>query len=215
MYLVRASYLLKKLYHPAAVWKLPSGDNKIYLTFDDGPVPETTPFVLETLRKFNALATFFCVGENVSKYPELYSRILENGHSVGNHTFNHLKGWKTADDDYLKNVARCGEYVDSNLFRPPYGRITKQQGQQLDGDYRLIFWTILSGDFDNSITPEMCYKNVIDNIEPGAIIVFHDSIKAFANLQGSLERVLEFCTRMGYEPAPIPQDARCSIATLN
>jgi peptidoglycan/xylan/chitin deacetylase (PgdA/CDA1 family) len=211
MHFARTPFLIKKLYHSGAVWTMPCVNKKVYLTFDDGPVPEATPFVLETFAKFNAKATFFCVGENVSKHPELYKEIIASGHSVGNHTYNHLKGWKTSCDEYLENVALCSDVVTSDLFRPPYGRITKQQGRLLGKNFKLIFWTVLSGDYDAAVSPEMCYNNVVNNLEPGAIIVFHDSIKAFKNMSDCLPRVLSYCAEQGYELTSIPQSAQCEV----
>lgn len=174
---------------------------EIFLTFDDGPHVSITNFVLDELKKFNAKATFFCIGDNVVKYPDVYRRILAEGHSVGNHTFNHLNGFQTDNKMYVDNVLEASKYIDSNLFRPPYGRIKTFQAKvltQLKKPYKIIMWTVLSGDFDNSITPQRCLENVIFKISNGAIIVFHDSEKAAERMFYALPKVLEALTNQGY-----------------
>jgi len=189
---------------------MPGNEKCIYLTFDDGPIPVVTPFVLETLKKFDAKATFFCIGENVVKYSEIYQQVLDAGHSVGNHTFNHLKGWVTPDELYQENVMRCRQVVESQLFRPPYGRGRRSQYRKLigragsdDPRFRVIMWDVLSGDFDTKLSPENCLKNVLGNTEPGSIVVFHDSLKAFERLEYALPRALEFWQKQGYVFKPL------------
>ena len=150
MYLATPPFWLKWLY-PSLTWNKSRKEKTIYLTFDDGPIPIVTPFVLNTLKKFNAKATFFCIGDNVRKYPEIYNQVLQGGHSVGNHTFNHLKGWKTKNQIYLENVEQCRKLVDSRLFRPPYGRGTRSQYALLSSDYSIIMWDVLSCDFDERL----------------------------------------------------------------
>lgn len=173
----------------------------MYLTFDDGPDPAATSFVLEELKKYNAKATFFCIGENVEKNFGLYQQIIDEGHAVGNHTYNHLNGWKTDDAVYLDNIYKAKKIIDSNLFRPPYGRITKFQLQQLPGEkYKLkpIMWSVVTGDFDTGITGEECYLSVVKNAKEGSVVVFHDSVKAFERLAVALPRVLKYFTEKGF-----------------
>ena len=189
-YFVKTPNLLKPLMGDM-VWNIETDQNEIYLTFDDGPTPGVTDWVLDLLKQYNAQATFFCVGKNVVAHPELYWRILEEGHAVGNHSFDHPNGWDTKDEDYFKNVAQCAELVDSNLFRPPYGKISRSQSKKLREQYKLIMWDVLAGDFDLSITAEECYRNVVDNTSKGSIVVLHDSIKAEKNLKYVLPRVFE------------------------
>ena len=188
------------------VWNFSLKDPVIYLSFDDGPHPVATPFVLDLLKQFNAKATFFCIGKNVALYPAVYKRILTEGHRTGNHTFNHINGWKHTDEEYIKDVAEARKYIDSKLFRPPYGKITKFQVKLLMGLqntkqdvlFKVIMWDVLSADFDESISAEKCTSNVIKNAGPGSIIVFHDSEKAFPRMQSALRETLKFFTNKGY-----------------
>lgn len=190
MYLSKTPQLVKNILSNFT-WHIPTSEKVIFLTFDDGPIPEATPWVLEVLRGYDAKATFFCVGDNVRKHPEVFQQILEEGHAVGNHTFNHLKGWKTNTSDYLENVARCAQMVESLLFRPPYGALKPSQARILKSHYRIVMWDVLSGDFDPKISPEQCLQNVLDNIQPGSIVLFHDSLKAEPRMRFALPRVLE------------------------
>ena len=187
-----------KLLFPSLIWEVKTDKKEVFLTFDDGPHPDITPWVLDCLNEYNAKATFFCVGENVCKYPEVYDQILKNGHSAGNHTHNHLMGWKTNDDKYFQNVAMAEEYISSKLFRPPYGRISSSQIRKLKKDYSLIMWTVLTYDFDKSISKEKCYSNSISSSKNGSIVVFHDSIKASINLKYALPKFLEYFSNQGY-----------------
>jgi peptidoglycan/xylan/chitin deacetylase (PgdA/CDA1 family) len=201
-YLVKTPWLLKKIY-PDYLWNVNTNEKELYLTFDDGPHPVATAFVLKQLKQYNALATFFCIGKNVLKYPEIFKQISDEGHSIGNHTQNHLNGWKTSDDIYLKDIAEASQNINSNLFRPPYGRITSFQAKNLKPVMRgkepkIVMWDILSGDFDNSNTPQNCLANVVLKSEPGSVVVFHDSEKAFPALEYSLPRVLRFFSEKGY-----------------
>jgi len=209
-YTVRAPWIFKKL-RPSLVWQKPADEKVLYLTFDDGPHPTATPFVLDQLKQYNAKATFFCIGKNVVEQPAIYQRILEEGHRVGNHTFNHLNGWKTGDEIYLNNVFEAAKYIDSNLFRPPYGRITKFQQKILSADnaqasnlknrtsnFTIIMWTLLSGDFDVKLSPQRCLQNVILNSKAGDIIVFHDSTKAWERMSYALPKVLEHFSNKGF-----------------
>ena len=199
-YFVKTPWWLKLLY-PTCTWQIESSTKKIFLTFDDGPHPIITPFVLAELEKYDAKATFFCIGKNVMQEQEIYKKIIVAGHSVGNHTHNHLNGWKTDNNKYLDNIIEAKKHINSNLFRPPYGQITKYQLQQLPlkkFQLKAIMWTILSGDFDIKITPEKCLKNVITKTKTGSIIVFHDSEKAFSKLQYVLPKVLAYFAAKGY-----------------
>lgn len=200
MYFTNSPFWLQWLY-PTLTWHKNRKDKYVYLTFDDGPVPVVTPFILNTLKRFNASATFFCIGENVSKYPAIFKDVLANGHKVGNHTFNHLKGWNTPDTEYLANIKKCSEVVQSNLFRPPYGRIRKGQIREVQAmfpEMEIIMWDVLSGDFDSGISSDTCITNVLKNVKNGSIIVFHDSEKAFARLEHALPVVLKELKFRGY-----------------
>jgi len=216
---------LKWLY-PERICKIDDEDS-IYLTFDDGPVPEITPWVLDILIKFNAKATFFCIGDNIRKYPEIFERIKSEGHTIGNHTYNHLNGWKTSTADYLNNIQLTEEVIKSKvqkkskvkekfsnpelqltkheqktpnlkLFRPPYGKIKNSQASLLkQNGYKIVMWDVISGDYDQTFSAEKCLKNVINNASSGSTIVFHDSEKAFRNLKETLPRALEYYSEKG------------------
>jgi len=206
---------LAKTLFPDMVWDFPSKEKVIYLTFDDGPTPVITDWTLDVLKKYNAKATFFCIGKNVDEHPTIFKRILNQGHSVGNHTNNHLKGWKTSVEEYLKNVNDAQQiinsqsqnlefnpnnYRDQNLFRPPYGQIKPKQAKQLtELGYKIIMWKVLSIDWDISVSIEKCLENVIKNTSSGDIVVFHDSKKAANNMQYALPKVLEYFCEKGFE----------------
>jgi peptidoglycan-N-acetylglucosamine deacetylase len=199
-YLVQTPWWLKRLY-PGCIWQMPVRSNTLYLTFDDGPHPSITPFVLDELKRHNALATFFCIGNNVAKYPEIYTRILQEGHAVGNHTYDHLNGWKTTTGAYLNNIEAAKELIVSNLFRPPYGKTTYAQLRALQKkheQFKTIMWSILSGDFDKKISPQQCYANVMKHVKPGAIIVFHDSEKAYERMSYALPLMLDHFSEKGF-----------------
>lgn len=201
MYLVKSPLLLK-WYYPKLTWNKNRDQKVIYLTFDDGPIPDVTAFVLKTLKTFDAKATFFCIGDNIVKHPDIFEGIKREGHQIGNHTFNHLKGWTTDDQQYLDNFRQCQELTGTNLFRPPYGRIKKSQAsgiRALMPDMQLIMWDVLSGDFDLTLSPQKCYKNVIRYTRNGSIIVFHDSLKAFDRLEYALPRCLQYFKENGYQ----------------
>jgi peptidoglycan/xylan/chitin deacetylase (PgdA/CDA1 family) len=197
MYLVKTPQIIQNLF-PNFTWKIPSHEKVLYLTFDDGPIPEVTPWVLQQLEAFQAKATFFCVGDNVKKYQEVFQKVLDEGHSIGNHTFNHLSGWACENIPYFHNVRRCARLVESNLFRPPYGRLKPKQSQFLQRHYRIVMWDVLSGDFDAKIGKEQCLENVISNAGKGSIVVFHDSLKAKEKLQYVLPKVLKHYSAIGY-----------------
>ncbi|WP_316831239.1 polysaccharide deacetylase family protein [Pedobacter aquatilis] len=212
MYLVKSPLLLK-WYYPSLLWNKSRTDKVIYLTFDDGPIPNVTDFVLKTLKAFNAKATFFCIGDNIVKHPEVFNRVKNDGHAIGNHTFNHLKGWITDDETYFQNTLKCQALTLTNLFRPPYGRIKKSQIHKLTNSLplstgsqsrtknhklQIVMWDILSGDFDINLSPEKCYQNVIKHTRNGSVIVFHDSLKAFDRLEYALPRVLQYFADKGF-----------------
>lgn len=202
-YPVKTPKLVSRLM-PQYHWRINSPDPVVYLTFDDGPIPDLTPWVLDTLAQFEAKATFFCVGDNVRKHPDIYARLLAEGHRTGNHTFNHLNGLKTPAAQYIENVRTCAEYVDSSLFRPPYGRLRRGLRRALSADYQLVLWDVLSGDFDRALSPEKCLAGVLKHTEPGSIIVFHDSLKAEPNLRYSLPRALEAFRQKGWRFEALP-----------
>lgn len=206
MYLVKTPQIIQNLF-PNFTWKIPAQEPVVYLTFDDGPIPRVTPWVLEQLAQFEAKATFFCVGDNIRKYAEVFQQVVDAGHSVGNHTFNHLNGWTTDNIPYFHNVRHCANQVNSVLFRPPYGRLKPKQAQFLQRHYRIVMWDVLSGDFDPKITEEQCYSNVVGNAEPGSIIVFHDSLKAEETLKQVLPRVLQYFAEKGYRFGQLSEQA--------
>lgn len=177
---------------------MPQTEKVIYLTFDDGPIPEVTPWVLEQLKAYNAEATFFCVGENVAKHTQLFEKVKEAGHSIGNHTYHHINGWLIENVPYFLNIRKCASIVNSELFRPPYGKLKPKQANFLQRHYHIVMWDVLSGDFDPKITKEQCLKNVLDNTGNGSIIVFHDSLKAKEKLEFVLPKVLEHFNAEGY-----------------
>jgi peptidoglycan/xylan/chitin deacetylase (PgdA/CDA1 family) len=199
-YIVKTPNWIKRTFK-ASIWEINERPKTIYLSFDDGPHPIITPFVLDELKKYNARATFFCIGRNVVENPLIFNRILNEEHAVGNHTYDHLNGWKTPNTEFLQNITEASRLIDSDLFRPPYGRITVKQYKQLRKAHRpfkIVMWSVLSGDFDVNITPEQCCENVIKNAESGSVIVFHDSEKAFKRLMYSLPLVLKYFSEKGY-----------------
>ncbi len=203
-YWIKTNWVIKKLFHNY-IWDLPNNDKIVYLTFDDGPTPKITEWTLAQLKNYNAKATFFCIGNNIEKHPEIFDKIIKENHSIGNHTFNHLKGWETTNEIYIENTLLCdselvkNNYLDCKLFRPPYGRIKKQQATALKKlGYKIIMWDVLSADFDPFITPQKCLENVLSNVKSGSIIVFHDSEKAFINLEFVLPKSLAFLKENGF-----------------
>ena len=205
---VKTPLVAKKMF-PNYVWDIPTNDKVLYLTFDDGPTPEITNWTLNTLKEYNAKATFFCIGNNIEKHPEIFQNILNEGHAIGNHTNNHIKGWKTKAKDYLENTLEAeniitnhiqnSEFRIRNLFRPPYGQITPKQGNKLlELNYKIIMWDVLSFDWDKDVSKETCLKNVTSNATNGSIVVFHDSIKASKNMQYALPKVMEYYSEKGF-----------------
>ena len=202
MYFIQPSFLARRVYHECT-WRIPNG-NTIYLTFDDGPTTEVTEWILEFLSNENIKATFFCTGKAVVKEKDLFDRIIKDDHRIGNHTFNHLNGWKSNNTDYIKDVAQAANVIPSNLFRPPYGKVSKRQIRELRKDYNIIMWDILSGDFDKSISKEKCAKNVITNLRDGSIIVFHYTIKSFDKLRYCLHNLVKHATINGFKFSKLP-----------
>lgn len=202
-YWVKTAEVIKRLFHNQ-VWSIPNEEQKIYLTFDDGPTPQVTQWVLSVLKENNIKATFFCIGKNISTNQDIYNQIIAERHSVGNHTFNHLNGWKTTTKEYIQNVKDCEVVLqkserNSKLFRPPYGRISKKQSDLARSlGYKIIMWDILSADFDQKISPEKCLENATKKVTSGSIIVFHDSEKAFKNLEYTLPRAIAHYKKKGF-----------------
>ena len=226
MYFIKSPILLKWYFwrFPNLVWNKSRFTKTVYLTFDDGPLPIVTDFILNTLKNYQAKATFFCIGDNIEKHPETFKLIKKKGHRIGNHTYNHLKGWKTDDETYVSNFLKCQALTNTDLFRPPYGRIKKSQvnlickayvdlaeasnpksetvetkQQTLNPPLQIIMWDCLSGDFDIKLNPKKCYLNVIKNVQNGSIIVFHDNLKAFERLEYTLPRVLSYLKNNSYQ----------------
>lgn len=208
----RTPFLLPLLY-PSLTWRIPATQKELYLTFDDGPVPGPTEFVLDTLAANNSHATFFCIGDNVRKHPEVFQRIEREGHATGNHTYHHLNGWKNSVEQYKSNTERCHDIMNSlhvnmdrpqkKLFRPPYGRITRRQISALAPEYRIIMWDVLSIDYSSNLSPEACLRNTISATRPGSIIVFHDSVKAEKNMSYALPRLLNHFREQGFIFKPL------------
>jgi peptidoglycan/xylan/chitin deacetylase (PgdA/CDA1 family) len=217
MYFIKAPFWLRLMYRPL-LWKVREKEKVIYLTFDDGPYAHATPFVLDQLKKYGAKASFFCIGKNVEAEKEIFERILIEGHRVGNHTQNHVNGWKVSSDQYLENIDQASNVIQSCLFRPPYGRIrfnaiarvkslialrAKEHG--IHAEAKIVMWDVLSGDFDAHLSPEKCLQNVLKYTEMGSIIVFHDSAKAWERMEYVLPKLLDHYAKMGYQFKAIPE----------
>ncbi len=204
MYLIKTPWWLRTLY-PTLIWQIPTNEKIIYLSFDDGPHETATNFVLDELVKFNAKASFFCIGKNVLKYPVIYQRIINEGHAVGNHTMHHANGWKVSNEVYFNEIELAAELIKSNLFRPPYGRIKRKQIHKIiNNPYQIIMWSVLSGDFDLQLSQEACCNNVLNHAKSGSIVVFHDSTKAWERMSFALPRVLAHFSNLGYRFEKIP-----------
>jgi peptidoglycan/xylan/chitin deacetylase (PgdA/CDA1 family) len=206
----RVPFFLPWLY-PNLVWKIKTDKKELFLTFDDGPVPGPTDFVLETLRQYNSQATFFCIGDNIRKHPEVFKKVIDAGHAVGNHTFNHLKGWSVSTEKYVQNVKECENefrnsqpgFQGSKHFRPPYGRITRAQIKSLSA-YKIIMWDVLTIDYNKRLSGEHCLRNSIRATQHGSIVVFHDSLKAERNMMHALPRFMEHFLELGYVFKALP-----------
>jgi len=198
LYTVKSPYILRKLFKSLIHWDVKTTEKTLYLSFDDGPIPEVTPKVVELLKVYDAKATFFMVGENIDKYNSIFQEVKAAGHTIGNHTYNHIKSWKSTNKEYFDNIDKASELIDGKLFRPPHGQIKLKQLKDLSKDYNIVFWSVLSGDFDNSISKEQCKDNVISNAKNGSIIVFHDSLKAEKNMLYALEKTLIHFSNLGY-----------------
>ena len=193
---IKPPKIIRRLF-PTFIWNFPDEKDGIFLTFDDGPRPEVTPWVLDLLDKYNAKATFFCIGKNVEMFPELFEEVKRRWHAVGNHSYSHVKGWGMNTGDYVRDIDIAGDMIKSNLFRPPYAQIGPNQARMLNERYHTIMWNIISRDYNRNISGEACARNVLPYIEPGAIIVFHDSIKCAPNLFEALPQVLEAIKEKG------------------
>lgn len=204
MYLSKTPGFVKEFF-PQLTWEMPTGLRTIYLTFDDGPHPDITPQVLAILKKHEAQGTFFCVGENIEKYPDTFQLLQESQQGIGSHTYHHLNGWATDNVQYFKNVKRAASLAGSTLFRPPYGRIKPSQVSFIQRHYQIIMWSVLSGDFDKTISEKKCFENVRKNTGDGSIIVFHDSAKAKDRLLYALPRTLDHFSNLGYKFEVLPQ----------
>ncbi|MCL6525054.1 MAG: polysaccharide deacetylase family protein [Thermoflavifilum sp.] len=206
IYWTRTPWWLKKMF-PHFTWEKQDAGPTVYLTFDDGPHPEITPFVLEQLKQYQAHASFFCIGHRVVKYPDIYQQIFIESHSLGNHTYDHLNSWKVPSRQYVDNVLLAAVHINSQLFRPPYGRITPWLYRQLKSripELQVVMWSVLSGDFDTSLSPSSCTERVLFNARPGSIIVFHDSEKAYPRLAYALPRVLKYFQDKGWQMKALP-----------
>lgn len=198
--------VVKKVF-PNYIWEIPTVEKTLFLTFDDGPTPNITEWVLNTLNQYHAKATFFCIGDNVRKYPEIFNQIVNEGHTIGNHSNNHINGWKTKTKSYLENVLLAEESIRNqnlqssltNLFRPPYGQIKPKQGKKLMAlGYRIVMWDVLSFDWDKTVSKQQCFERVISKSKNGSIIVFHDSLKALDNMKFALPKILEYYSEKGF-----------------
>jgi len=204
---IKTSRFIKWIF-PRYTWDIRNSENKIYLTFDDGPIPEVTEWVLEVLNRYEVKATFFCIGDNIEKHPKIFQEVIQNGHAIGNHTFNHLKGWNFSTEEYIGNALQCEKTIEgkseisslkSKIFRPPYGKIKPSQSRILrKRGYKIVMWDVLSLDYDQKISPEQCLENIIQNTVSGSIIACHDSVKAFKNLEYALPRAIEYLKERGF-----------------
>jgi len=190
---------IAKYLFPSLVWKKNTDQKKIWITFDDGPDEKVTPYLINVLAEFNIKATFFIIGNQAKKHPELVKLIINNGHKIGNHSFSHLSGYSTNNNKYLQDVEQAKKYIDSDIFRPPYGKITPLQIKNLKKDFKIIMWDIMSWDFKENISSNKIYKNVINNIENGSIILFHNNLKSYNNLKKSLKIILEKLKEQEYQ----------------
>ena len=205
--LIERPPLLYRLLFPEAIWRIKKNRQKVvFLTFDDGPIPEVTPWVLDTLDKYGVKATFFMVGDNVRRHPELYAEVRRRGHNVGNHTMHHLQGMKVATDRYLADVAEADALIDSTLFRPPHGIMRWKQSRALRARYNIIMYDLVTRDYSAKLSPDEVVANVRRYARNGSIIVFHDSLKAAPNMRPALPQAIEWLLSQGYEFEPLPME---------
>lgn len=207
MFIHKTNFLMRALY-PNFIWRIPTQKKEIFLTFDDGPIPEITDFVLAELSKYQAKATFFCIGENIEKHPNIFQKIVNDQHTIGNHTFNHLRGWDTEEKIYVDNFKKCEDEIFRqipnpksqipNLFRPPFGRIKRRQAKEILKSHEIIMWDVLTGDYEQSLSKDKILTKVLQNTEQGSIVLFHDSVKASKNMMYVLPRVLEYFSEREY-----------------
>jgi peptidoglycan-N-acetylglucosamine deacetylase len=207
MFIHKTNFIMRAMY-PDFLWRVKTDEKVIYLTFDDGPIPDVTEFVLDELNKYQAKATFFCIGGNLEKHPDIFQLIINQGHTIGNHTFNHLKGWYTKDEEYLNNFRKCEKIIAEKLnpnprflipqFRPPYGRIKRSQAKEILKTHEVVMWDVLTGDYDQNISKETVLKKSLQHTEAGSIVLFHDSIKADRNMSYTLPRFLEHFSEKGF-----------------
>ncbi len=188
------------------LWKIDTDEKVIYLTFDDGPHPVITPWIIDLMNKYDAKGTFFLIGDAVSKNPDLYQLYKTNGHQVGNHTFRHIKGWRSRKKNYLEEIAQCSEVVESSLFRPPFGQINLQSIREIKKQYKIVMWDVLSWDFNTKTSAETCLSNVVNYSNEGSIVVFHENEKSMKNIMFALPKVLEHFTKLGYQFKAITAD---------
>jgi peptidoglycan/xylan/chitin deacetylase (PgdA/CDA1 family) len=203
------------LYYRESVFKLDTKEKVVYLTFDDGPTPEVSYWVMDVLDKHDIKATFFCIGQQVEKYPDTFQEIIKRGHAIGNHTYQHLSGWKCTDEQYIADTEKAADLIQSKLFRPPYGRIKRSQYAALKSQYKIIMWDILSKDYDLDVQPEACIKNVVSNVKPGSIIVMHDSVKAQRNMKHSLPLIIHDLLKLGYRFGNLKEDLGLNASAQN
>lgn len=210
MYFVKTPQFIQKLF-PNFTWSVPTLKKELYLTFDDGPSAEMTPWILNQLAQYNAKATFFCVGQEIEQHPEMLQAILDAGHVVGNHTYSHPNGWGANHVGYYHDVRKCAELVKTDLFRPPYGRLMPKQVQFLERHYQIVMWDVMSGDFDEKVDGAACYQNVVDNAKEGSIVVFHDNEKSKETLKYALPKVLEHFANQGF----VFKDVNAALEDMN
>lgn len=194
-----------KMLYPAVIWDIRNATKTLFLTFDDGPTPEITEHVLEILDSYNAKASFFCLGRNVERHYDIYAEILRRGHVSGNHTYSHLKGWKTENKDYFEDIDLAAKFIKSNLFRPPYGQIRRSQIAILKSSYRIVMWDVMSHDYEQRVSKERSLNAIFRYTKNGSILVFHDSVKAFKKLEYILPRILEQFSAKGYSFKALPE----------
>lgn len=195
--MIRKAHVAAKFF-PDLTWYFPGKENELFLTFDDGPTPEITTWVLSVLKEYNAKATFFCLGQKAEKHPDIYQQILDEGHATGNHTYSHLNGWSNNNQQYFNDIKKASEFIPSNLFRPPYGKISPLQLKHLKKQYQIIMWDVLSYDYHPKTSPQRCLKNIINHARPGSIIVFHDHKKSERKLKAVLPQILEYYSVRGF-----------------